>query len=380
MRDFHFIMDVNNSTRRPKEARDRSKSQLRNIYPVIASFVPSEQDWVTLVEGLGGVDEDEECENDRSPSPSPPPSPPPSPSPSPSPIGPQPPPNGGSGPLGPLGPPGPSAITLDSDSDEDSSSDDDSGSGPSPSSGPSSRSNSTPSEGDLVVDDSRHSRESSQTTSIVPMVEMLNLRDDDHHGEYESDDESTIVPDNQSVTDLQVVDLTNEGNGSGENNSESQLNSTQFSSSNRLDSPLFVDDGGYVGSYTPSLPERTQDGRHSWEIESNQATGSAERSGSESSLFVGTAPTYMNQTSSRVPTLRQGSPGSAIEAIDLTGPDDLIDSFLPSDNLNSPPVSRKRSFIKVEEDEEDEEDDMSTDTPNSSKRVCTLSPALSVPI
>lgn len=176
-----------------------------------------------------------------------------------------------------------------------------------------------------------------------------------------------------------MVDLTNEGNGSGENNSESQLNSTEFSSNDGPESSLFVEDD-YVVSHPPS----PQDNRHSWDTESNQTTRATERSGGESDLFVGSAPTYMNETPSRVPTLRQSSLGSEIDAIDLTGPDDLVDSFLPSDNWNSPPTSRKRPLFKVEDDEdddeededdEDDEDDTSTGTRSSSKRVRTLSPA-----
>jgi hypothetical protein len=209
------------------------------------------------------------------------------------------------------------------------------------------------------------------------MVEMLNLRDEDHHDEYESDDDSTIVPDNRSVADQEVADLTNEGNGSGENNSDSQLNSTGFPSNDAAEGSLFVDDDDYIVSHPPS----PQDGRHSWDVESNQTSQASERSSRESDLFVGSAPTYTNETPSRVPTLRQSSLDSEIEIIDLTGPDDPVDSFLPSYNLNSPPQSRKRPLFKTEDDEdddaddEDDEDDTSSGTPSSSKRVRTSSPA-----
>jgi hypothetical protein len=213
------------------------------------------------------------------------------------------------------------------------------------------------------------------------MVEMLNLQDDEHHGEYESDGESTIVPDNRSVTDQEVVDLTNEGNGTGENNSdnsESLLNSTEFSSNDMPEGSLFVED-----DYVPSQPPSPQDGRRSWDIASNQTSRATVRSGGESDLFIGSAPTYTNETPSCVPTFRQSSLGSEIEAIDLTGPDDIVDSFLPSDSWSSPPISRKRPLFKVEDGEdeddeeydEDDEDDTSTGTPSISKRVRTLSPA-----
>ncbi|KAM0265642.1 hypothetical protein ACHAQJ_000076 [Trichoderma viride] len=367
VRDFQFIMDVNNSVRRPKETSDRSKSQLKNLFPLINSFVPLEQDWTTLLGGLEDLHtEEKDVEDDVSP-----PSPPTEPE---------------RTQENESGSPAPGVVTIDSDTSSESSSDSDSDSDSDShsDSGSSSDSDSdsdadghSPTEGGLVFDDSRSSVESSQATGMVPQLESLHLQDSGPHDyDEDSDDGSTIVPDNRSIAEResQVVDLTIEGDGNDGSDSESRSNgsmSTQDPSvGNRQDSPMFVPDEGYIPPYSPSSTGQIQDDRNAengWEIRSVGTNRITSRPESETSLFIGNAPSYMNETPSLGPTRSRGSPPSSTVLVDLTGPDDLVDSFLPSENLTLSPDSRKRLHVKEEEED-------GADTPESSKRLRTSSP------
>ncbi|KAL7799190.1 hypothetical protein V8C37DRAFT_399013 [Trichoderma ceciliae] len=401
VRDFTFIMDVNNSVRRPKEASDCSKSQLKNLFPLLNSFVPSTEDWAILLEGLKNLHAGEkDCEDYVSL---------PSSSPSPPLVEPQR--AQGSEP----GSPGSAAITIDSDSSSESSSDSDSDSDCTSDSGSDSgsgsgsgsdsdsdsdsgsgsgsdpHSDSILSEGDVVLNNSSSPRESSQTRSMIPQLEMLRLRDDNPHDEDESDDDSTIVPDDQSVVASQLIDLTIDGDGNYESDIDRQVNeghvnqhtTTPFQSStsdNRQESPLFVPDEGYLPSYPPSSSGQIRDdrnSRNSWESRSNKTIRINSRSESEASLFMGSEPNFLHQEPSLAPTRPQSNWAMSTETheekvvmIDLTGPDDMLDRFLPPDHLTTSPDSRKRLHAKVEE--EGEED--ASSTPESAKRIRTSSP------
>lgn len=352
VRDWHFIMDVNNSVRRPKAAGDRSQSQLKNIFPLINSFVPSGEDWAILLQGLENrhaVERDSSSESSSDAD-------------------------------SDSGSDSSSGSGSESDSDSDDDGDDDS---PSQAiSQPNLSVHSVPTGEDLgpALDGTSSSIGSSHSNHMIPQFEMLRLLDDnsqpnphpsamevdsDSDDDQESDDEATIVPDDRSVAGHEVVDLTVDGNY--ESDVERRLNQRLVSQntaplvqdSSRADSPIFVSDDGYHPSYPPSSTGQIQDDRstgNDWEGRSN---GSTRMTGSEGSLFIGSEPSYLHQTPSLSGTRRQSSPAASTEtndaksvAIDLTSEDDLIENFLPSDNLAVASDSRKRDRLKVEEEDD----------------------------
>lgn len=86
---------------------------------------------------------------------------------------------------------------------------------------------------------------------------------------------------------------------------------------------------------------------------------------SETSLFVGSAPSYIYRTTSSTTSRRQNE-GNDIPLIDLTI-EDLTDQFL-RENSAASSDSRKRDHLKLEKDEEDEGDG---GAPGGAKRLCT---------
>lgn len=413
VRDFSFIMDVNNAVRRPKEARDRSRSQLRHLFPLINSFVPSGEDWALVIEALESHRAEKEGEDDV----------PLSPSSSPAPANPWP--AQGSQSRSSESAP----ILIDSDSSSESSSSDTdsdsesesesasgsnsgsdagtdsgsssgsgsdsnsisdsgSGSGSGSASGSDSESSSdsdpggysAPAEEGMDVDTDNESLSMGTSQSnMIPRLENLHLQNagsrsdsESRHSAMEidsedSDDESTIVPDDRSVTGRQVVDLTDD---------ERQPNGGYIdrNGDGRQDSPLFVFDDGYIPSYPSSSTGHGSDNRNTgndWEDASNNSISAATRAlREESSLFVpgslGTpslAPTRTRSRSSA--TISIGVREDRRVTIDLTGTDDMVDDFLPEGLISPSDASRKRNYVKVEPEEGDA---------SESKRFRTASP------
>ncbi|EHK23689.1 uncharacterized protein TRIVIDRAFT_63893 [Trichoderma virens Gv29-8] len=314
VRDWHFIMDVNNAVRRPKDVKNRSRSQLRNLFPLLNSFIPSEEDWAVLLRGLGSheaegpqgsrpespeaetsivtgdtspesssdTDSDADSDSDSDSSP-----------------------GSDSGPG-----PGPD-LNLGSDSDSDSSSsssdDDDDYSplqliplpnlganlpsqpasqpnlsvnyplqpvsqpslsvnsssqpvsqpasqpnlGANPSSQPASQSNLGVNSVSAEENSLPHT-ESSQPSNMLFNFEMLRIAIQD------SDDESTIVPDDRSVSGHPLLDLTeDEDDQPNQEYSQDTAPSAQSSTNDNPEGSLFVSDDGYNPSYTPSLTRNT---------------------------------------------------------------------------------------------------------------------------
>ncbi|KAL7951644.1 hypothetical protein V8C42DRAFT_356814 [Trichoderma barbatum] len=390
VRDWHFIMDVNNAVRRSKEASDRSRSQLKNLFPLLESFVPSEDDWKVLLEGFESHQAGETDNEDVNVSP--------------------PPPVAGAGGAQGTGPVSSEAAILivESGSDEESSADTGSESDSDSSSGSSSGSGSGSDDDDDDDNDDNDddgdgspsqavseptvgvdsgsaeanlgpstttSTGGSRTGSMMSQLEMLHLMDgpqsDPHQSamdvDSDSDDESTIVPDDRSVAEYHVVDLTIDGNN--ETGAEDQLNQgfdqdtaqfSQGSTSGNVEGSLFVSDDGYHPSDLSSLMEHIQGDASmgdDWEANSGGSPPSTEES--EESLFIGTEPSHLFQTPSLSATRRQSSRGVSTGTndkevvIDLTV-DDPTDQFL-SDNQITSPESRKRDRFKVEEDEEEKD-------------------------
>ncbi|KAH6605868.1 hypothetical protein Trco_005021 [Trichoderma cornu-damae] len=192
---------------------------------------------------------------------------------------------------------------------------------------------------------------------MVPRLEMLRLQDDGSHpnsyqsameidssDDQESDGESTVVPGDWSVARGEVIDLTIDGNHEG--GIERQLNE------------------GFGGQNAMSSAQGSTSGNRS----------ESPLSGSESSLFMGTEPGFLRQAPSSAPTRRQsslafstGTRDGRPEVIDLTGSDDLLDNFLPSENLTTSPDSRKRLHLKVETKQGDSSGD--ADASGSAKRL-----------
>ncbi|KAL7910774.1 hypothetical protein GGI35DRAFT_478186 [Trichoderma velutinum] len=363
VRDWHFVKDINNAVRRPKEASDRCKAQLKNLFPSLNSFVPSDEDWNILLNGLGVTEEDsqEDSSSDSDVD-----------------SGSDPDSDSGSG----------------SDSDSDADSDSSSGSIPrqNPPSGPGSDSDSDSSSEGESDDDSpsqavaQHlwinsastdegvgpSTEGSQTSVLLSNFQLLRSMAIDGDGDQESDDGSTtIVPDDRSVSGHQVIDLTEDENDNENQPSQGLDQDTAFSdqgsTNGNVEGSLFVSDDGYAPSYTESLTRSTQ---------GNRSTGGGERDSddsdesppptaeSEASLFIGSAPSHLNRTSSSSATGRQNERSDMV--IDLTV-EDPTDQFL-YEKSGSPPDSRKRDYLKVEEDEEEEGDG---GAPGGAKRLCT---------
>ncbi|PTB61948.1 hypothetical protein BBK36DRAFT_1189792 [Trichoderma citrinoviride] len=338
VRDWHFVQDVNNAVRRPKEAGDRCRSQLKNLFPLIPSFAPSEMDWAILLNGLESSDAQ-----------------------------------------GP-GPGTPEEVNMvgDSGSSSDSSSESDSDSG--------SDDGSDDGEDDAV--------QSSQTSSMIPRLRDLQLRNNDdsqvdaqssameveahagndlemgngqemdgdqdmvmddgpqmvidQHMDHDGvgDDEATIVPDNRSVAGEQVVDLTMDENGQ-QPEQEPVSQSTAPASGSRSESPLFVDD--YRPSYSPSPTTTNSDDRDTAAEAENRSQTSGGQ-GDEESLFIGRAPTHLQQTPSVAGRPILWSPTASRDSRSVKREDkDPTDNFLPAENLNgTPSESRKRDMVKVE--------------------------------
>lgn len=54
VRDWTFVMDVNNSVRRPKQPDDKEMSQVRNLHPLVQGFTISEENWTVLEDMMEG--------------------------------------------------------------------------------------------------------------------------------------------------------------------------------------------------------------------------------------------------------------------------------------------------------------------------------------
>ncbi|CAM1502034.1 Fc.00g040180.m01.CDS01 [Cosmosporella sp. VM-42] len=48
VRDFTFVMDLNNAVQRPKHARDLQMAQLRNLAPLLPTYEPSDGEWIAI--------------------------------------------------------------------------------------------------------------------------------------------------------------------------------------------------------------------------------------------------------------------------------------------------------------------------------------------
>ncbi|KAK4063382.1 uncharacterized protein Triagg1_9533 [Trichoderma aggressivum f. europaeum] len=390
VRDWHFIKDVNNSVRRPKEAGDRFKSQLKNLFPSLSSFEPSDADWDLLLGVLGVVEETppEDSSSDTDPG---------------------------------------SDSDPDSDSDSGSGSDSDSGSnsgsGPRQSRPPSpgSDSGSGSSSDDDSDDDApsqtipRHnmgvnsvnneedggpSTGDSQANDLLNNFHLLRLMAVDGDGdgdgdggsesESESDDGSaTIVPDDRSVSGHEVIDLTEDENHENEPNQEidkeidqefnqefdqefdQDIASYQISTNGNVEGSLFVSDDGYAPSYTESLTRSPQGNRRTGGCgrdsdDSNDSNNSPPAAESEASLFIGSAPSHIYRTASSTTTGQQNERNNIV-FVDLTE-EDPTDQFL-REQPPTPQDSRKRNYLKLEEDDEEEGDDGGA--PGGAKRLCT---------
>ncbi|KAL6870479.1 hypothetical protein J3F83DRAFT_773336 [Trichoderma novae-zelandiae] len=430
VRDWHFVQDVNNAVRRPKEAGDRRRSQLKNLFPLLPSFIPSEEDWAILLNGLENHDAQ----------------------------------GGGSGTseeaimVDDSGSSSESSSEGDSDAGSDSDSESNSGSDPGSDDG----------NDDGNDDDGDDAVTSSRTSSMIPRLDNLHLRDNDDSqldsqlsamevdadvgddlalgngqevdddqemddgqemgdgqvmddglemddgpetindqamdnnqamdndqqmdndqamhddqqmdNDQDTDDESTVVPDNRSVAGDQVVDLTMDDTEQQPEQGPVSPSAVSTSDS-RLESPLFVDD--YRPSYSPSLMSHDRDDRDDratvteWENRSRTSGGH----GDEESLFLGSEPAYLRQAPSLAGTRIWSSPTTSSESrevkqeiIDLTlAQDDPTDSFLPAENLDgTPPASRKRELVKVEGGDGGDGGDGSM----SAKRIRTREPFL----
>ncbi|KAL6817888.1 hypothetical protein J3E69DRAFT_358178 [Trichoderma sp. SZMC 28015] len=362
VRDWHFIKDVNNSVRRPKEAGDRCKSQLRNLFPSLNSFEPSDADWEILLRGLGVVEENS---------------------------------------------PEDSSSDSDPDSGSDANSDDD-GDDDAPSQAipwHNMGDNSTNTE-----EDSGPSTGDSQANDLLNNFHLLRLMAINSDGDQDSDDGSaTVVPDDRSVSGHQVIDLTEDEDNEDQSNQEldqeldqgldHEINheldheldqeldheldqeldqdiasSEQGSTNGNVEGSLFVDDDGYAPPYPESLTRSTQGNRSTGGCgrDSDDPDGSdgsnispSRTAESEASLFTGSAPSYIYRTASSTTTRRQNERND-IELIDLTE-EDPTDQFLPEKSTASSD-SRKRDHLKLEEDEEDKGDG---GAPGGAKRLCT---------
>lgn len=426
VRDWHFVKDVNNSVRRPKEAGDRCKSQLRNLFPSLNSFEPSDADWEILLRGLGVVEENspEDSSSDSDPD---------SGSDSDSDSGSDPESDSGSNPRQSR-PPSPG-----SDSGSDATSDDD-GDDDAPSQAipwHNMGDNSTNTE-----EDSGPSTGDSQANDLLNNFHLLRLMAINSDGDQDSDDGSaTVVPDDRSVSGQQVIDLTEDEDNEDQPNQELDqeldqglnqelgqeldqeldqeidheidhdinheldhdinqeldqeldheidheidheldqeldqdiASSEQGSTNGNVEGSLFVDDDGYAPSYTKSHTRSTQGNRSTGGCgrDSDDPDGSdgsnispTRTAESEASLFTGSAPSYIYRTASSTTTRRQNERND-IELIDLTE-EDPTDQFLPEGSTASSD-SRKRDHLKLEEDEEDKDDG---GAPGGAKRLCT---------
>ncbi|KAL6804022.1 hypothetical protein J3E68DRAFT_434359 [Trichoderma sp. SZMC 28012] len=374
VRDWHFIKDVNNSVRRPKEAADRYKSQLRNLFPSLNSFEPSDADWEILLRGLGVVEENS---------------------------------------------PEDSSSDSDPDSGSDENSDDD-GDDDAPSQAipwHNMRDNSS-----NIEEDSGPSTGDSQANDLLNNFHLLRLMAINSDGDQDSDDGSaTVVPDDRSVSGHQVIDLTEDEDNEDQSNQELDqeldqglnqeldreldheidheidhdinhdinheldheldqeldqdiASSEQGSTNGNVEGSLFVDDDGYAPSYTESHTRSTQGNRSTGGCgsDSDDPDGSdgsnispPRTAESEASLFTGSAPSYIYRTASSTTTRRQNERND-IELIDLTE-EDPTDQFLPEKSTASSD-SRKRDHLKLEEDEEDKGDGGAS---GGAKRLCT---------
>ncbi|KAL7820791.1 hypothetical protein V8C26DRAFT_440445 [Trichoderma gracile] len=367
VRDWHFIQDVNNAVRRPKETGDRTRSQLKNLFPLIPSFAPSENDWAILIDGLekpdaqghgSGTSEDAIMVDDSSSS---------------------------------------SESSSESDSDSGSESDSDSGSDDSSDEGDdddgdgdavlSSRASSIiPQLGHRQLQDNNNNNSNnnnnnnSQLKSESPEVEVDAGNDGemDYHQETEgdlemdrhqevdgdheidsdqkmdddqemiddeaSDDESTIVPDDRSITGSQVIDLTMDGTEQQQPDEGTVTQSTAPTSGSRADSPMFVDDFHLEYSPSPTAAEHSATGS---DCDDRSRTSGGH--GDEESLFVGSEPSYLRVPISVAGTRIRGSPAASSESRDMKQ-EDLTDGFLPAENLDGTTSgSHKRDLVSVED-------------------------------
>ncbi|KAK1251618.1 hypothetical protein MKX07_007097 [Trichoderma sp. CBMAI-0711] len=311
VRDWHFVQDVNNAVRRPKEAGDRLRSQLKNLFPLIPSFAPSEEDWAILLDGLEKPDAQ----------------------------------GHGSG-------TSEDAIMVDDSSDDGS----DDGSDVGEDDGVlSSRASSIfPQFGQHPLQDNNNFQPDPQVPEVevdasndVEMEggqemdgdqemdddeESDDKIDDDDEGsdDGESDDESTIIPDDRSITGSQFIDLTMDLIEQ-QPDQEIVSQTTAPTSGSRADSPLFVDD--FHPEYSPSpTPLAHRATGSDWEARSQRSSGP----GDEESLFIGSEPSYLRRRRSVAGTRIRSSPTASSESRDMQQ-EDLTDGFLPAENLDEMP-------------------------------------------
>lgn len=348
VRDWHFVQDVNNAVRRPKEAGDRLRSQLKNLFPLIPSFAPSEEDWAILLDGLekpdaqghgSGTSEDAIMVDDSGSS---------------------------------------SESSSESESESDSDSDSNSGSADGSDDGEnngeddgvlSSRASSIfPQFGHHPLQDNNNN---SQPDPQVPEVEVDATNDvemdggqemdgdqemdddeesddesdDDDEGsdDGESDDESTIIPDDRSITESQVIDLTMDLTEQ-QPDQEIVSQTTAPTSGSRADSPMFVDDFHPEYSPSPTTLDHIAT-RSDWEARSQASSGP----GDEESLFVGSEPSFLRLPRSVAGTRTRSSPTASSESRDMQQ-EDLTERFLPVENLDEVPSGpHKREIVDGED-------------------------------
>lgn len=318
VRDFTFIMDVNNAVRRPKTDHESYLSQLRNLAPLLPGHEAQEEDW-QILEKFVSTNANEKTGHQS-------------------------------------GSPGPNNEQQSSDSDSSSASDPDSDTDMDSGDDSDAQSQEDPAELEVLhgqdLKSSSQSVYSTMTAGAVSALGNLCLQDeditdsdadndgdaDDDSDDCDSDDGSTIVPEDSSTD---CIDLTG--------NEEEQ----RYPGS-REESPLFVESDDDSNSHRQSS-EESLDSSHSYNM-SNQHLSQTRHS--ESPLFVTAGldrPTTVAPSTEGRSTwsyAQSVAPSESKVVIDLTiDTDEFVDKFLYRPAVTD---ASKRPFSSVKEENEPE--------------------------